>query len=75
MLGCTDSIPSTCSFPDLDDSFGNSSTCEFIVQIAKRINQSALICELEWSEFGVCGNTFGLVKDDCKVTCGNCDSK
>ena len=68
MLGCKDSIPPTCSFPG---SYPDHTSCEML--------NAAEGCENEWSEYPSCNEyphyTSGLVKDYCKVTCGNCDSK
>ena len=35
----------------------------------------ARFCEQEWSFFPNCRSTPGLVKDNCKVTCRNCNGK
>ena len=68
-LVCENSIPSSCSFSH----YWAKMTCSIVVD--------AIGCEEKWSNMNqywgdACfESTEGLVKDNCKLTCGICDGK
>ena len=61
LLVCVDKIPSTCEPPDEKD--------------APKCPDLTMFCDEPWIAIGLCAGTPGLVKDNCKLSCNNCNGK